>query len=64
MCPHVKGQESQQPSHLSCLAFCSRDLLSPITDMAWKKKYILISMYVFNEDHEICVSPMKKDSFG
>lgn len=36
ICPHVKGQ--QHGSHLSCLAFCSRDLLSPITDMAWNKK--------------------------
>lgn len=25
-------------SHLSCLAFCSRDLLSPITDMAWNQQ--------------------------
>lgn len=25
-------------SHLSCLAFCSRDLLSPMTDIAWNQQ--------------------------
>lgn len=40
ICPHVKGQ--QHGTHLSCLAFCSRDLLSPITDMAWNKKNIVM----------------------
>lgn len=37
LCQFASLQEKYIGSHLSCLAFCSRDLLSPMTDMAWNQ---------------------------
>lgn len=44
------GWEGRRWSYLSCLAFCSRDLLSPITDMAWKIKTLLLVFIHFHSN--------------